>query len=136
MAYRESTALKNSKLAKFVADFPAGSKLEIRTGARPAAASDAAAGVLLATIVTPADPWGAIANGSVAKQNQWQVAAVADGVAGHFRLLQGADAGGADAAAVRLDGTVSMDGTGDLDLDNTNIATEQVVTITAFTVNG
>lgn len=138
MAINESTGLKNSKLDGGVRSaFPAGAILELRAGARPANADAAPTGALLASIVLPATPFAAAANGSMAKQGAWSVAAAAAGVVGHYRLRQAADAGGVSAALPRVDGAVTITGGGgDVELDNTNVAAGQVITIGAFTLNG
>jgi hypothetical protein len=106
--------------------FPAGAILEIRTGA-PAGAENAAGGTLLASITLPATPWAAAASGSKAKSGTWQVAAGATGTAGHYRLKNAAD-------TRREEGTVTITGGGgDMTVDNTSIASAQVVTVTTFT---
>lgn len=119
-------ALGNVMMDAYAAQFPAGSLLQIRTGAPPGAEA-AAGGTLLAEITLPATPWAAAAAGSVAKQGVWSAAAVAAGVAAHFRLQ--------NAAGTRIDeGTITgTGGGGDLILDNTNIAVGQTVTISTLT---
>jgi hypothetical protein len=109
-----------------------GGTLEIRTGAPPGPDA-AAAGTVLATIVLPADAFAAASGKSMAKAGTWQdPAADASGTAGHFRLRRAGDANGASTTAERIEGTVGQ-GTGDLSLDNTNIAAGQTVTINTFT---
>lgn len=109
-------------------NFPAGSILEIRSGA-PAGADNAAGGTLLASITLPATPWAAAGGtGSKAKQGTWQDASAdATGTAGHFRLK--------NAAGTKLEeGTVTATGGGgDMTLDNTSINITQVVTVTGYT---
>jgi hypothetical protein len=73
----------------------------------------------------PATPWAAAATKSKAKQGVWSAAAVAAGVAAHYRMTNAAD-------TEREEGTVGQ-GSGDLSLDNTNIAVGQTVTINTFT---
>jgi hypothetical protein len=106
--------------------FPAGSLLEIRTGA-PAGAENAAGGSLLASITLPATPWSAAASGSKAKNGTWSVAASGTGTAGHFRLK--------NAAGTELEeGTITATGGGgDMTIDNTSIASAQTVTVTGYT---
>jgi hypothetical protein len=112
--------------------WPAGAILEIRTGAAPGP-NAAPTGTLLASIVLPATPWAAAAARAKAKQGVWSVAAVAAGVAAHYRLKQAADNGNADATQVRQEGTVTLTGGGgDMTLDNTNIANAQTVTVNTF----
>lgn len=119
--------LANALLDRFDTEFPAGAILEIRTGASPGA-ENAATGTLLASITLPASPWAAASGGSKAKQNTWQdSSADGTGTAAHYRLKNAAD-------TRRIDGTVTAtSGGGDLELDNTSIATGQTVTISTFT---
>jgi hypothetical protein len=107
-------------------NMPAGSIVEIRTGA-PAGAENAAGGSLLDTITTPATPWAAAAAGSKSKSGTWANTASGAGVAGHFRMK--------NAAGTKLEeGTVTATGGGgDMTIDNTNIAVGQNVTITGYT---
>jgi hypothetical protein len=106
--------------------FPAGSLLNVRTGA-PAGANNSAGGSLLAQITTPGSPWGAAAAKSKAKQNTWSVAATGTGTGGHYRLTNAAD-------TEREEGTITATGGGgDMTLDNTSIATGQTVSVGTFT---
>jgi hypothetical protein len=116
----------NAVLDRYDTEMPAGSLLEIRTGA-PAGAENAAGGSLLAQITLPASPWGAAASGSKAKSGTWSVAATGAGTAGHFRLK--------NAAGTKLEeGTITATGGGgDMTIDNTSIAVGQVVTVTGYT---
>ena len=126
-----NNALANAALnAIYDTNFPAGSIVEIRTGA-PAGAENAAGGSLLASITTPAGPWAAAAAGSKAKAGVWQDAAAdAAGTAGHFRKKNAA-------GTLLEEGTITVTGGGgDMTLDNIVIAINQVVTITGYTRTG
>ena len=114
----------NDLLDRYDTVFPAGSLLEIRTGAAPGP-ENAATGTLLVSITLPATPWSAASNGSKAKNGTWSGTAVATGTAAHYRLKNAGD-------THREEGTVGL-GSGDLSLDNTSIATDQTVTISTFT---
>lgn len=110
--------------------FPAGSVLELRSGA-PAGADNAAGGTLLASITLPAGPWAAAAAGAKAKQGVWAdvglPAAGAGTNVGHYRLRNAGD-------TEREEGTVTgTGGGGELELDNVNIAEDQAVSVTTFT---
>lgn len=111
--------------------------LEIRSGAAPG--PDAAAtGTVLATITLPADAFAAAATKSMAKAGTWQDASAdATGTAAHFRLRQTGDTNGATGTTdERIEGTVTITGGGgDMELDNTSIASGQQVTINTFTLN-
>lgn len=136
MPLRTSTAAKNAVLdTGFDAVFNGG-VLEIRSGAQPASANDAAAGTLLASIPLPADAFAAAVNGLKSKSGTWQdPAGDAAGVAAWFRIKQSDDAGSTNGTDERVDGDVTLTGAGGaLTLDNTNIAVGQVVNITSFTV--
>lgn len=110
--------------------WPAGSLLDLRTGAAPGP-NAAPTGILLAQIVLPAGPWAAAAARAKAKAGVWSVAAIAVGVAVHYRLKRAADTNLADATQVRQEGTCAIGG-GDLSADNTNIAVGQIVTVNSF----
>jgi hypothetical protein len=134
MAVTLTTPLRNRLADQLQAAF-GGGVLEIRSGARPAAAGDAPAGTLLASINLPAQAFAAGAGGQVAKAGVWQdLAADAAGVATWARFRKAGDAGTTNAVDERLDVSVGMAGSGaDLILDNTNVAPGQAVTINTFT---
>jgi hypothetical protein len=109
--------------------------LEIRTGAPPGPGA-APTGTLLWSFALPAD-WIAAASGrSKAKNGTWTGAAVAGGVAGHYRMKAAGDTGAAVQTEARMEGTVTATGGGgDMTIDNTNIANGQTVTVNTFTVS-
>jgi hypothetical protein len=96
---------------------------EIRTGTQPAAATDAATGTQLVSITLPADAFGAVSSGAMAKAGTWQGTAGASGTAGWCRLRNSGD-------TVRIDGAVGAE----LTLDNTSISSGGTVTINTATV--
>jgi hypothetical protein len=137
MTIRLSTAAKNAILdTGYDAVFNSGI-LEGRTGAQPASANDAATGTLLFSMTLPADAFGAASGGSKAKLGTWQdTSADAAGTAGWYRLKQAGDAGSTDGTDERQDGSITATGGGgDLQLDNTSIASGQQVTVNTFTVS-
>jgi hypothetical protein len=125
MAVTLNTALKNTLLDGLDSAFNNGT-LTIRTGAPPGA-GNAATGTALATITLPADAFAPASGGTKAAQGTWQDASAdASGTAGHYRLVSG---------SLVLEGTVTATGGGgDLELDNTSVASGQQVTITAFSL--
>lgn len=127
IAYKDST--RNYALDQLYDNkFPAGSKLQIRTGAA-AGPNNAAGGSLLAEITTPSSPWAAASGGTKAKQNSWTVAASGTGTAAHYRLKDAAD-------GEREEGTVTATGGGgDMTVNNTSIATGQDVTVNTFSTS-
>lgn len=133
MATRLPTASRNAATnavtALVDADVGAGT-IQIRTGAQPASANDAATGTLLATI-TLADPaWSASVAG-VSTLDATPVLAttgVAAGTAGWFRMLD-------NSGDTILDGAVTATGGGgELELNTTTISIGVAVEITAGTL--
>lgn len=121
-----NNTVANAILDTYDTHFPAGSILELRTGAAPGA-ENAASGTLLVSITTPATPWAAAATGSKAKSGVWSGAGVAAGTIAHYRFK--------NAAGTKLEeGSVTITGGGgDITVDNTNVAVNQVVTVNTFT---
>ncbi len=107
--------------------------LQLRSGAAPGP-NAAPTGTLLATVVLPASPMNAAAARAKTKNGTWSVAAVATGTIGHYRLVKAGDPGTADATQPREEGSVTITGGGgDMTVDNTSIAINQVVTVNTFT---
>jgi len=110
-------------------DLGATPTLKIYTGSQPADADDAASGTLLVTInLDGTAAFGAGSNGVATADNSPALSGVAgnSGTAGWFRAADSTDAN-------RIDGSVG-EGSGDLSLDNTDIASGQTVTVTSWTV--
>lgn len=129
MAFQFSVASRNGALDAIETAIGASAVLKIRTGAAPADCSAADSGTVLATIALPADWMAAASGGSKAKSGTWEdTAADATGTAGHFRIYA------SDGTTCHIQGACGI-GTGDLQLDNTSLATGQDVTITAFTIS-
>lgn len=129
MAYQFSVAVRNASLDAIETVVGASPVLELRSGAAPANCGTADSGTLLASLALPAD-WLALANnGQKQLSGTWQdLAADANGLAGHFRVKQG--------ATCHIQGSVSIaGGTGDMTLDNNNLAIGQQVTIVTFNIN-
>lgn len=128
MAVQYSVAVNNAKLDAIETTVGTAPKLQIRTGAQPANCAAADSGTLLAEITLPSDWLANAAAGAKAKAGTWTVAAVAAGIAAHFRIK---DTAGTTA---HMQGSVGQ-GSGDVSVDNTNVAIAQVVTISAFAIN-
>ncbi len=126
MAVQLAVLTRNAKLDAIETEVGTSPTLEIRTGSPPADCAAADSGSVLATISLPSDWMAAASGGTKAKSGTWSVAASAGGVAGHFRIK-------ASGGACKLQGTCGQ-GSGDLSLDNTNIANGQTVTVTTFTL--
>ena len=112
-----------------------GGKLQLRSGAPPGPGA-VPGGTLLAEITLPADAFAAASGRSKAKSGTWQSTGVAGGTLGHYRMITSSDTGAATQNESRQEGTVTATGGGgDLTVDNTSIAVDQQVTITAFSVS-
>lgn len=127
MAAQLSTTARNAKLDAIETAIGTAPILKIRTGAQPADCGTADSGTVLATLTLPSDWMAAASGGTKAKSGTWQdLLADAAGIAAHFRIY---DSGG---STCHMQGSCGI-GSGDLQLDNTNIAANQVVTVTSFT---
>lgn len=112
MAYTKSTKIANDMLAAAFANFAAGDVVDIKTGAPPGP-NAAPTGTIVAQIVLPSTPTTTSA-GSTNMIGVWQdLAANADGTAGHFVIRQASDDGSVnDGTKPRILGTVSAPGGG------------------------
>lgn len=130
MTLQLSVAVKNGELNSIETTVGTSAIIKIRTGSVPAAITDADSGTVLSTINLPSDWLAAASGGSISKTGTWEDASAdATGTAGHFRLYA------SDGTTVHMQGTVTVTGGGgDLELDNTSIASTQKVTITTFTL--
>ena len=124
MAFRKSTGLANAIASSFGALFASGT-LQVRTGAQPASANDAAAGSLLATITIPSAPFGSPSAGVISKANTWSAVATGTGVAAHGRFISN------DGLKI-FDVSIAESG-GDLTIDDEDVVTGGNVVVTAFT---
>ncbi len=126
MSLQFSTTLRNAIGDVVESTIGTAPTLEIRTGAAPANCGTADSGTVLATMTLPSDWMAAASGGTKALAGTWEdLTADATGTAAHFRIKAG--------ATCHMQGTCGM-GSGDLQLDNTSIATGQKVTITSFTL--
>lgn len=130
MAVQLSTSVRNARLDAIETTIGTSAVLKIRTGAQPADVATADSGTVLATLSLPSDWLAAAASGSKAKSGTWQDASAdATGTAAHFRIYA------SDGTTAHLQGSVTATGGGgDLQLDNTSIASGQSVTVTGFTL--
>ena len=128
MPLQYSVAVNNARLDAVETATGASARLRIYTGTVPANCAAAATGTLLVDIALPADWMNPASATSKTKLGTWSANATAAGVAGYFRILDSAG------TVAHMQGTCGQ-GTGDLPLDNTNIAVSQVVTVNTFTLN-
>lgn len=130
MAFQLSVDVRNATLNAIETAIGASPVLTINSGTVPANCDTANTGTVLATVVLPADWFNDAGAGSITLQGTWQdLSADASGTAGYFRMH---DSGG---TTCHMQGTITATGAGgDMQLDNTNIATGQQINITAFTI--
>lgn len=130
MALKLSTTVRNARLDQIEATVGTTAVLKIRSGSPPADADAADSGTVLATMTLPSDWMAAASLGAKAKAGTWQdTSADNPGVAGHFRIYA------SDGTTPHIQGTVTgTGGGGDMELDNTNIAAGQTVTVSTFTL--
>ncbi len=126
MAVQLSVAVRNAKLDAIEAETGTLAVLKLFSGPQPANCAAANSGVELWSETVPSDWMAAASGGTKALTGTWQAAAIAAGTAAHFRKYK------SDGSTCVMQGSVGI-GTGDLQLDNTNLAIGQSVTITAFT---
>lgn len=111
---------------------------DIRSGSQPATADLAPTGTVLSSITLPADSMAAAVSpgATISKAGTWQDASAdATGTAGYFRIRASGDAGTTNNTDRRIDGACTITGGGgELELQNTSIATGQQITVTTFTV--
>jgi hypothetical protein len=123
-----SVTLRNAQLATIAATIGPSPTLEICSGAKPANCAAADSGTVLATLVLPVnwmdDPVAAV----VGKAGTWQDLAADDaGVAGHFRIKQG--------ATCHMQGSCGLaEDSPDMVLDNVNVNVGALVVVQAFNI--
>lgn len=130
MAFQMSVAARNARLDAYETAIGTDAVMKIRTGAAPANCATADSGTVLATLALPSDWMAAASGGSKAKAGTWSDASAdGTGTAAHFRLYA------SDGTTCHGQGTVTATGGGgDMEVDNTSIASGQSVTITGFTL--
>lgn len=130
MAFQLSVDVRNATLDAIETEVGASPILTINSGTIPADCATANTGTVLATITLPTDWFNDAASGSVTLSGTWQdLSADASGTAGYFRLHNSAG------TTCHMQGTITATGGGgDMQLDNTNIASGQQINITAFTI--
>ena len=130
MAIQLSVTVRNARLDAIETAIGTAPLLRIYSGAQPADCATAASGTLLAEVTLPSDWMAAAASGSKAKAGTWtDSAANATGTAGHYRIY---DSAGTNC---HIQGTVTATGGGgDMTVDNTSFATNQVFTVTSYSL--
>jgi hypothetical protein len=130
MAVKFSVAVRNARLDAIETAIGVSAVLKIRTGAAPAAITDADSGTVLATLSLPSDWMAAASGGSKGLSGTWQdSSADATGTAAHFRVYA------SNGTTQHIQGTVTLTaGGGDMTVDNTSFAAGQSFSVTGFTL--
>lgn len=130
MAIQFSVSVRNARLDAIETAIGTTPIMRIRTGAAPATCATADSGSVLATLTLPSDWMSAAASGSKAKSGTWEdTSADATGTAAHFRIYD------STGTTCHLQGTITATaGGGDMELDNTSLASGQQFTVTSFTL--
>jgi hypothetical protein len=127
MAIQLAVLTRNARLDAIETEVGTTPVLKLFTGGQPANCAAANTGTELWSETCPSDWMAAASSGAKALSGTWQAAAIDTGTAAHFRLYA------SDGTTCKMQGSVGI-GTGDLQLDNTSLASGQSVTITAFTL--
>jgi len=130
MAIQLSVGVRDARLDQIETTVGVSAILRIRTGAAPVDCATADSGTVLATCNLPSDWMAAASSGTKAKTGTWEdTSADATGTAAHFRIYNNGD------TACHMQGTITAtSGGGDMELDNTSLATGQQFTVTTFTL--
>lgn len=129
MSVQYSAAVRNAMVDAIESTISTSPKLRFYTGAAPANCAAAASGTLLVEMSLPSDWMSAASSGVKSQVGTWQANASAAGTAGHYRIVDTAG------TTCHEQGTITATGGGgDMTLDNTNIASGQLVTITSKTI--
>ena len=130
MAVQLSEALANALLNQYEIEIGTAPILRIYdlTAGAPANCAAAITATLLAELTLPSDWLAAASAGSKALAGTWEdLSANAGGVADFYRIYK------SDGTTCVEQGTITLTGGGgDMTVDNTNVATTQVVTVTSF----
>ena len=130
MAFQLSVDTRNATLQALETTIGTNPIMTVSSGTVPADCGSANTGTVLATMILPTNWLDTPALGSIVLSGTWQDLSADDsGTAGYFRLHQ------SDGTICHMQGTVTQTGAGgDMQLDTTNIAVGQQITITAFTI--
>jgi hypothetical protein len=122
-----SNGTRNAQQNGLITYAGTGALINIYAGSQPANANTAIAGQTLLVTLTVTGAFGTDSNGTITLSTVTNGTAVATGTASFFRITQ------SDNTTVVMDGSVATSDA-DLVLNNTSIATGQVVSISAGTI--
>jgi hypothetical protein len=133
MAQQFSVAVRNARLDAYESTVGTAPKLRFYSGAQPANCAAARSGTLLAELTLPSDWMAAAASGAKAMAGSWSgtgaAAAGAGTNIGHFAIMDSAGTTCHHQGSVTVTG-----GGGDMTVDNINLAQNQAVSVTGFTL--
>ena len=122
-----SNGTRNAQQNGLITYAGSGALINIYAGSQPANANTAISGQTLLVTLTVSGSFGTDSNGTITLSTVTNGTAVATGTASFFRITQ------SDNTTVVMDGSVATSDA-DLVLNNTSIATGQVVSISAGTI--
>ena len=122
-----SNGTRNAQQNGLITYAGTGALINIYAGAQPANANTAISGQTLLVTLTVSGSFGTDSNGTITVSTVTNGTAVATGTAAFFRITK------SDTTTVVMDGSVATSDA-DLVLNNTSIATGQVVSISAGTI--
>lgn len=130
MAFQLSVEARNATLQSFEDTIGENPILRIASGTPPLNCASASTGTVLATMVLPTDWLSDPSAGNINLSGSWQdLSADASGTAGYFRIFE------STGTTCHMQGTITATGGGgDMQLDNTNIAVGQQITVTSFSI--
>ena len=128
MAIQYSVAVNNARLDSVESTIGVSAVLKIFSGALPANCAAADPSGTLVSMTLPSDWMNNASSASKTKLGTWSATASGTGTAACFRIYD------STATTCGIQGTCGL-GTGDLQLDNTSIASGQTVTVNTFTLN-
>ena len=122
-----SNGTRNAQQQGLITYAGSGALINIYAGSQPANANTAISGQTLLVTLTVSGSFGTDSNGTITLSTVTNGTAVATGTASFFRITQ------SNGSTVVMDGSVATNDA-DLVLNNTSIATGQVVSISAGTI--
>ncbi len=122
-----SNGTRNAQQQGLITYAGSGALINIYAGSQPANANTAISGQTLLVTLTVSGSFGTDSNGTITLSTVTNGTAVATGTAAFFRITQ------SNGTTVVMDGSVATSDA-DLVLNNTSIATGQVVSISAGTI--
>jgi len=111
-------------------------RINVYTGAQPAAATDAASGTLLGTLTPSSDAFAAAANNAVAMNAvSSDTSADANGTAGYVRFYRTGDTAPGSASVNGTDRRIDLLIGTDIAMDVVNVITGGVIALSGWSVN-